>query len=88
MLASRLTALRKQHVDPIAGAIRRVLSSPDGTLLMAALEREFIFGRMLGDTPEQTALNLGAREVVLWLRSLRDYSQGQEKNDADQGPPR
>lgn len=66
--------LRRRLAERNAGAVR-VLNTPDGKDLVEALERAFIFGDLLGETPEQTAFNLGAREVALWLRGLRALGQ-------------
>ena len=64
-----------QKLKEKALPVRRVLQSPDGAALMAALEAEFVNGDLLGDTPEKTAFNLGAREVVMYLRRLRDLEE-------------
>lgn len=42
-----------------------------GQELLSHLEGMFVFGDLAGETPEETAFNLGAREVVLYLRRLR-----------------
>lgn len=57
-----------------AAAVSRLLATEDGRLLLEALEAQFFNGRLLGSTPEQTAFNVGAREVVVYLRQLRDHA--------------
>jgi hypothetical protein len=49
-----------------------LLATPEGEQLVAFLSREFFDGELLGDTPEETAFNLGAREVVRRMRRVRD----------------
>ena len=55
-------------------AISRFLDSPDGKEVLSLLEEEFFLGTMMGSTPEQTAFNLGRRDVVVYIRNLRDYA--------------
>ncbi len=64
---SRVEALRDELVDKYG----RLLLSPDAKELIDFLERRFFDGELLGETPEETAFNLGAREVVRVLRDLR-----------------
>lgn len=70
----RLNALRAK-LRAKAAPVARLLESPDGAEMMRVLEDEFFNGPMLGDTPEKTAFNVGAREVVLYLRLLRDFNK-------------
>lgn len=56
-----------------ARAAQRLFDSEDGRLVLEVLEREYLYGQLVGDTPEQTFFNLGCREVVLRLRTLRDH---------------
>lgn len=58
-------ALEQQHA-----ALGSVLVSSPGRKLLEALEAQFVDGDLLGETNEETAYNLGAREVVLTLRRL------------------
>jgi hypothetical protein len=48
-----------------------LLASPEGGKLIERLEELFFEGDLLGATPEETAFNLGAREVVRRLRDAR-----------------
>jgi len=50
---------------------------------MATLESEFYEGNMMGETPEATAFNLGRRDVVVYLRELREYSRKEIPNAID-----
>ncbi len=52
----------------------RLLKSPEGGLFVELLEWKFDRA-LLGKTPEQTAANVGAREVVRYLRGLRDREE-------------
>jgi hypothetical protein len=57
---------------PEAQAVRAVLATPAGGALLKYLEEVFVMGDLLGDDAEETAFNLGSREVVMELRRLRD----------------
>jgi hypothetical protein len=63
----------KARLAEKAAAVRRCLNTPDGKVLLDALEQEYLYGRLLGDTPEQTAYRLGSRDVVIYLRELRSH---------------
>lgn len=67
--------LRKK-LETVAKAARHVFTTPEGETMLADLEAAFVYGDLLGDTPEKTAFNLGAREVVLYMRAL---NRGQTK---------
>jgi hypothetical protein len=56
-------------------ALGAALVSPPGRKLLTALEAEFFEGDLLGETPEETAFCLGAREVVMALRRLARAAQ-------------
>jgi hypothetical protein len=61
-------------------AISRFLGSPDGKEVLSLLEEEFFLGSMMGSSPEQTAFNLGRRDVVVYIRNLRDFAQKEIPN--------
>lgn len=63
--------LRKK-LETVAKAARTMFATPEGEAVLADLEAAFVYGDLLGDTPEKTAFNLGAREVVLYLRALNE----------------
>lgn len=67
----RARAQQQLSQMPHAQAAGAFLSTAPGQEFLSHLEAEFLFGDLAGDTPEQTAFNLGAREVVLYLRRLR-----------------
>ena len=52
-----------------------VLASAPGLKLLETLEADFVEGDLFGESPEETAFNLGAREVVLYLRRLARAAQ-------------
>lgn len=63
----------EQELMKKASAVKRLLASPDGAMVMDTLSRAFYEGNLVGSTVEETYRNLGAREVVVLLRKLRDY---------------
>jgi hypothetical protein len=71
---ARLEELRAE----LAEKHGRVLATPEGRALLELLERRFFNGDLLGDTPEETNFNLGAREVVRVMRDLRALIVKQE----------
>ena len=66
--------LRKK-LDVVAKSARTIFATPEGEAVLADLEAAFVFGDLLGESPEKTAFNLGAREVVLYLRALNERGQ-------------
>jgi hypothetical protein len=56
----------------------RIFAMPEGKELLAYLTAKFFDGELLGDTPEETAFNLGAREVVRRMRTLAALITKQE----------
>lgn len=64
-LEQALAKLEEHHAE-----LGTVLASSPGSKLLEALEAEFVEGSLFGETPEETAFNLGSREVVLQLRRL------------------
>lgn len=76
---SRLEQLQAR-LGKKAAAVSRVLTSADGEVLMKALEEEFFNGPLIGDTPEKTAFNVGAREVVTYLRALIAFHNKEQSN--------
>lgn len=59
----------------------RLFTTPEGKELLAYLSRQFFEGELLGATPEETAFNLGAREVVRAMRDLAALLAKQERPD-------
>jgi hypothetical protein len=58
--------------------VRSVLSSDAGKEMMVLLEEAFYHGGLMAETPEKTAYNLGRRDVVMYLRQLRDFKNKEE----------
>jgi hypothetical protein len=56
----------------------RLFAMPEGKELLTYLTAKFFDGDLLGDTPEETAFNLGAREVVRRMRNLAALITKQE----------
>jgi hypothetical protein len=73
----RFEALQAQLADRYG----RILVTPDGKALLAFLEERFFNGELLGDTPEETAFNLGAREVVRRMRTAHDLLTTKPKQE-------
>ena len=75
---SKLEVLRDQVRARQAKLGGYFQNTEDGRALMTALEENFFNGDLMAATPEQTAFNLGAREVVRFIRQLRDAAKPQE----------
>ena len=71
MNASDLTKKRREQIAQIRDLLRNPLAAP----MMEILEEEFYHCRLQGKTPEETAYNCGAREVVRILREIRDREE-------------
>lgn len=56
-------------------AMMQLLKSENGKDLLAELESTFYDGDIIAATVEQTYANLGAREVVRFLKSIRDSQE-------------
>lgn len=70
---------------PESQAVRALFATPAGEVLLKHLEETFVLGDLLGEDAEETAFNLGAREVVMELRRLRSRSTTTTTGDSD-GP--
>jgi hypothetical protein len=55
-------------------ALIAALRTPEGVALLRVLEAEFYDCSLMAATPEQTAYNLGRRDVVAFLRNVRERS--------------
>lgn len=64
----------KQRLFAKAVPVQRVLSTPDGQVLLNALREEF-GGSLLGETEQETAFKVGAFEVVRYLDMLAKYGE-------------
>lgn len=80
LLENAIALIAKQ---PHALAAQAFFATPPGRELLEVLELTFLFGPLQGPTPEQTAFNLGQREVVLYLRRL---SKLRERTGTDEPP--
>lgn len=76
--AQRLAKARQELLERNSGAVRALLSE-DGRELLSYLEEKFFNGDLLGDSAEETAFNLGAREVVVQLKLLRALALRKER---------
>ena len=77
--STQIERLRRELADEKGNTVRRALSTPDGKFLLQVLEKAFVEGELLGETDRETFFNLGAREVVVYLRSLVKLSEHVEK---------
>lgn len=60
----------KQLAERVGNDVRIALSTPAGARVLEALDERYVQGDLMGATPEETAFNLGAREVVVWLKRM------------------
>lgn len=65
----------RQKLNRKAAAVHQVLTTPAGQILMEALEEQFYHGAIFADDPLKTAFNLGARDVVMYLRELCAFKE-------------
>ncbi len=63
-------ALQKRFLED--RELTQFLKTPGGAALLERLEREFYHSPIMAADPYTTAFNCGSREVVSWLRELRD----------------
>jgi hypothetical protein len=80
--AKAAVGLGDTALDRVKGAlakkaqiVQRVLASPDGKELLELLEKEFLFGELYDPNPYRTHYNLGARDVVAYLRQLANFGE-------------
>lgn len=69
--------LEKIHkiAEAVSAPIKKVFSGPDGKAALAVLEREFNGEKLFDINPYQTAYNLGARDVVYYIKQLNRYKR-------------
>lgn len=60
-------------------AAARILNSPDGKVLMEALETEFIPVNIIGKDALETYYSLGQRDVVMYLKQLLNFEEKYER---------
>jgi len=67
--------LEKAHSIAVknSGPIQRVFAGPDGKEALDVLERAFDGDTLFSNDPYRTAYNLGARDVVTYIRQLNRY---------------
>ena len=54
--------------------VQNVLKTPEGKKLFAVLEDTFERKPLKGENPHETYYNLGQRDLVQYLRELRDFT--------------
>jgi hypothetical protein len=66
---------REEELQRRAAAVANVLKSPDGQLLLEAIEQEFLGEgrRLIGKDPQDTGYRVGAHDVVVYLRELEQF---------------
>lgn len=72
-MRKRLNDAALKILQDNVGCIQRVFSGPDGAEALKVLERAFDGDTLRGETPEDTYYNLGARDVVVYIRQLNNY---------------
>ena len=65
---------RKRRIRESREAARRVFKTEDGKLLMQMLEAKYD-RELVGSTTDQTLIKVGSREVVTYLRWVRDHEE-------------
>ena len=74
----------KVRIRKKAAAFHELLNNPLGKELVAILEEEFYDKEDLrGDTVEETYYNLGARDVVAYLRTLQRIHKADKASESD-----
>jgi hypothetical protein len=63
------------------GPAVRCLSTEDGKQLLKVLEDEFLFGSLIRSTTDEMLFALGAREVVVFLRSAQRFMTQRKGDD-------
>ncbi len=56
-----------------SAAVTEFMNSPIGKSIIEALEEEFYDGNLFDPDPYVTAFNCGQRDVVIYLRQLKNY---------------
>ena len=59
-----------------ANEFAKVLNTPAGKFFLETLEARYMNGDLMGKDDRELYLNLGAREVVLFLRFIVQQSEG------------
>jgi hypothetical protein len=66
----------KTELNRKAAAVQQLLNNPVGKELIQILEDQFTRGELFaGADTHKTAYNLGARDVVVYLRQLADFGE-------------
>lgn len=65
----------KEQLKQNQRSMGRLFLSEDGKKLLEVLRATWYDGDLFGSTPESTAFNLGAREVIKYLLFLRDSAK-------------
>jgi hypothetical protein len=67
----------KKTLSKKAALVAKMLATPEGQALVALIEEEFCTGKtglsLLGETPHRMAYNVGAFDVVLYLKQLQRH---------------
>ena len=66
----------RARLNEKAAVIQATLNTPGGQALLEALENRYLYGNLTGANELATYMNLGAREVVLDLRSMQRNQEG------------
>lgn len=65
----------RDHLREKQRVIRSVLNTPEGKNLFELLEDAFENRALKASDPHDTYYNLGQRDLVQYLRELRDYNE-------------
>lgn len=66
--------------EAVSAPVRKIFLGPDGLAALAVLERQYDGEKLFDPNNQfQTAYNLGARDVVVYLRQLNNYKRPEDE---------
>lgn len=66
-----------------AGNFHKLFTSPVGVEVLQALEEEFNPDVLLGDSNAKTNYNVGARDVVIYIRQMIRYKDNARRTELE-----
>lgn len=78
-MPSNIEVARQQLAERIGNDVKLTFTTPSGARVLEALSERFVNGDLLGATPEETAFNLGCREVVMWMQRMTKLAEKVER---------
>lgn len=68
----------RRRIRKKGAALMEFMNSATGKAVVKALEDEFYHGEIFDSDPHKTAYNLGRRDVVVYLKQLQRFKDGDE----------